>query len=77
MNLKRDMLAFAVRFLAENTRLVRKPDAFEELLNTMFGGETFDQRMARDLEPEVDKVLETVKKTAARRRARKDGVYYI
>lgn len=62
MNVKRELIALAVRVLADNTNVVRKPDAFENLLNDLFGLETFDQRAARIIDEESAKALEAVKR---------------
>lgn len=71
MNIKREILAGIVRVLAENTNLIRKPSDFEERLNTMFGGESYDRRIAADLETELDKVTDAAKRFNTNRKFKK------
>lgn len=71
MNTKRELIALAVRFLAENTTLVRKPDSIQELIATMFSGETYDQRLARELDESSQKALESAKQFAVNRKFKK------
>lgn len=71
MNLKTELVALAVRVLAEKTTLVRKPDAFEELINGIFTGKSFDQRAAENVVGKTDEVISIVKSVNARRQAKK------
>jgi hypothetical protein len=67
MNVKREILALAVRILAEKTNLIQKPDPSTEFFNTIFGAGTYDQRMAENLEVGIDKTTELVKRARLNR----------
>ena len=71
MNIKRELIALTVRFLAENTSLVRKPDAFESVLSSMFGGETYDQRLARELDESSKQAIDSAKQFVTDRKFKK------
>lgn len=71
MNVKRELIAALVRVLADNTTLIRKPSDFEAFLSTMFGEETYDQRIARQIEEESARVLEAAKRVNTRRKFNK------
>lgn len=62
MNVKRELIALGIRLLADKTSLVRKPDSFELLLNSMFGTETYDQQLARKIEADLDRGVEAAKR---------------
>lgn len=71
MNIKREIIAAVVRALADKTTLIRKPSDFEELVNTMFGGESYDKRIAKEIEAEAERVLEVAKRANIRRQFKK------
>lgn len=71
MSFKTEIVAIGVRYLAENTNLVRKPDAFEELISNIFTGETYDQRVARELVGKTDEVVSIAKTITSRLKTRK------
>ncbi len=72
MNLKTELVTLAVRVLAEKTNLVRKPDAFENVISELFTGQTYEQRVANDAIGKTDEVVRIVKSvTSARRQAKK------
>jgi hypothetical protein len=72
MNMKRELIALAVRILADKTTIVRKPDPFEAIINSLFGEtESYDQRLARDVEVELTRVTETVKRLKTDRKFKK------
>lgn len=62
MNVKRELIALAVRVLADNSNVVRKPEPFEAFLTDIFGLESYDQRAARVIDEESAKALEAVKR---------------
>ena len=62
MNIKRELIAAAVRILAENTTLVRKPDSIEMWFDTFLGNESYDRRIAKNLEVEAARAAEVVKR---------------
>jgi hypothetical protein len=62
MNIKREIIALGIRLLADKTSLVQKPDSFTLLLNSMFGGETYDQQLARKIETDLDKAVDVTKR---------------
>lgn len=62
MTIKTEIIALAVRLVAENTSLIRKPDAFESLITNIFGGETYDVRAAKEIEATTARVINSAKK---------------
>lgn len=71
MNAKRELIAAAVRVLATKTTLIRKPSDFESILSTIFGEETYDYKIARQIEEESARVLEAAKRINTRRKFNK------
>ena len=71
MNIKREIIALAIRVLAENTSIVRKPDSFEIMLNSLFNTETYDQQLARKIEADLDKATAAVKRANTNRKFKK------
>lgn len=71
MNAKTQIIALAVRLLSENTNIIRKPDPMSELFSTIFGGETYDVRTAKQIEGVLGQVADTAKKMDTRRRFNK------
>lgn len=71
MNVKRELIALAVRLVADKTSLVRKPDSFEILLNSFFNTETYDQQLARKIEADLDKATDAVKRANTNRKFKK------
>lgn len=61
MSFKRELIALAVRILANETTLVRKPQPFEAFLNDLLGQESYDQQLARNIEVELDRAIRTTK----------------
>lgn len=72
MNLKTEIVALAVRALADKTNLIRKPDAFEELFGALFTGKTYDQRLAEDIVADADKLASAAKRFKTNRQAKKN-----
>lgn len=62
MNLKSALISFAAHYLAENTSLVRKTDPTTSAIIALFGGETPEQQAARELEEDLDRAVDAVKK---------------
>lgn len=71
MNIKRELIALAIRALSEKTNLVRKPDPFEDLLSTIFGGETREERLARELDESSQRAIEAAKRLNTNRKFKK------
>lgn len=71
MNAKRELIALAVRLLADKTSLVRKPDSFELFLQTFLNGETYDQTLARNIEADLDRATNAVKRVNTNRKFKK------
>lgn len=71
MNFKRELIALVVRTLADNTSLIRKPSEFETFLSSFMGDESYDRRIAADLEVEADRVLASAKSINLRRKFNK------
>jgi hypothetical protein len=74
MTLKTEIVALAVRVLAENG-IIRKPDAIESLITTFIGGETYDRRIANDVVASTDKAVATVKRIMTKRRESKKIIH--
>ncbi len=71
VNIRRELIALAVRVLANETTLVRKPELFEVWLNDLLGFESYDQQMARNIEVELDRVTATIKRVKVDREFKK------
>lgn len=71
MNIKHEVIALGVRVLAQHTTLIRKPSDIEELMSNIFGGETYDSRIATQVELESERVLEAAKRINNRRKFNK------
>jgi len=71
MSIKREIIAFAIRILASETDLIRKPEPFEELLCGLFGQEPYDQRMARNVVVKLDAATDLVKRVNLDRKFKK------
>lgn len=71
MSFKREVIALVVRVLAQETNLVRKPEGFEVLLTDLFGMESYDRKIARELEEETDRALDAVKRFNTNRKFKK------
>ena len=66
-----DLIAAAVRLVADNTNLIRKPDTFEGFVTELFGGETYDRRMARNIEEESARAIAAVRRIRTNRKFKK------
>lgn len=62
MNIKRELIAAVVRVLADKSILIHKPDSFTQLIDTFMGAESYDQRIARDVEAEAARALSAAKR---------------
>lgn len=71
MNVKRELIALGIRLLADKTALVRKPDSFETMLNSLFNTETYDQQLARKIESDLDRGVEAAKRFNTNRQFKK------
>ena len=70
MNAKIEIVAMVVRILAAKN-IVQKPDAFTELLTTMFGGETYDKRMAHEIVQDAEAAAAAIKQMNTNRKFKK------
>lgn len=61
MNIKTEIVALAVRVLAENG-IIRKPDAFNEMISEIFTGQSYDKRMANEIVAGTDKAVTAAKR---------------
>lgn len=68
---KTDIIAFAVRLLSEKSTLIAKPDPFTETLNSFFGIESHDKRVARAIEADAEKVIAAAKRLHVNRKFKK------
>lgn len=71
MNVKTEIALLAVRVISEKTNIAPKPDPLTELFSTIFGGETYEQRLARELVASSEKAVETIKKLNVNRKFKK------
>jgi|1185.fasta_scaffold1386719_2 hypothetical protein len=71
MNMKRELIALVIRIIANETTIVRKPTPFEALFTDLIGEESYDQRAARNIEVELDRATETVKRIKTDRKFKK------
>ena len=71
MNIKRILISVAVCILAEKTNIVRKPDAIDGFMSNLFGIETEQERVARELDVASDKAIESAKKFVVNRKFKK------
>ena len=71
MNIKRIIISVAVCILAEKTNLIRKPDSMDLFISNLFGTETEQERVARELDVATDKAIESAKKLNLHRKFKK------
>ena len=71
MDLKTELVALAVRVLSAKTNVVQKPDQFTELLTVMFGGESYDRRLARSIVADSENAVTAVKQFRTNRQFKK------
>lgn len=68
MNIKSAVIAVAVRAIADNTSLIPRNDPTSNVINAFFGLETPEQRAARELEADVDRLVAAVKRFRTNRK---------
>jgi hypothetical protein len=68
---RQDIIALAIRMIAANTTLIRKPDPIESFITDIFGMETYDQRLARSIEVEAAKLTKCAKTAKTNRTFKK------
>ena len=71
MTVKTQIIALAVRLVSDKTTLIRKPDAFTAVLSELFGEESYDVRIAKDVEAELDRAAAATKRFIAYRQTKK------
>lgn len=71
MSAKTEIIAMVVRIVANKTSLINKPDAFESFLTTIFGEDTYDVRIAKNIEAEASRLIETAKQIKTDRQFKK------
>ncbi len=71
MNIKHEVIALAIRLVADKTNLIRKPDSIEVLITQLFGGETYDRRLARSISEETERAVEATKRFRTNRKFKK------
>jgi hypothetical protein len=64
MKLRNSLIAMAIVLVAENTNYLRKSDDLEVFLNRMFGLETPEEKLARQINEGVDVVVDTAKRVS-------------
>jgi hypothetical protein len=70
MTLKTEIVALAVRVLAENG-IIRKPDPIEGFITAIIGGETYDRRIASNVVASTDKAVAAAKRIKTNRESKK------
>ena len=70
MNAKIEIVAMVVRILADKN-VIQKPDAFTELLTNMFGGESYDKRLATEIVEDAENAAAAIKKMNTNRKFKK------
>jgi hypothetical protein len=71
MNIKRILISVAVCILVEKTNLIRKTDSTEAFFANLFGLETEQERVTRELDEASDKAIKSAKKFALDRKFKK------
>lgn len=62
MDTKTELVAMAIRALSTKTNLIRKPDALEDVAAAIFGTDTYDVRLAKDVIAEAERVIKIAKR---------------
>lgn len=71
MDIKKIVISVAVYILAEKTNIIRKPDPMEGFISNLFGTETEQDRIVREIDVASDKAIESAKKFAVDRKFNK------
>ena len=71
MKLRNSLIAMAVMLVAENTNYLSKSDDFGVFLNRIFGLETPEEKLTREINEGVDVVVDTVKRVSTNRKFKK------
>jgi len=71
MDTKTELVALGIRVLSTKTTLIRQPNAIEDLCSELFGIETYDQRLAKNVVAEAERVVAVVKRIATNRKFKK------
>jgi hypothetical protein len=71
MNTKTAVIAFAVRLLSEKSSLIAKPDPMSEFINRFCGIESYDVRVARAIEDDLQKVTSAAKRVSTNHKFKK------
>ena len=71
MDIKKVLISMAVFVLVEKTNLIRKPDPAEAFFANLFGIETEQDRVIRELIATTDKATEATKKLVIERKFKK------
>ena len=61
MNIKTELIRVAVRALSEKTTLVPRPDATSEFINALFGIESQEDRLVREIDAATQKFTNGVR----------------
>jgi hypothetical protein len=67
-NVRTQLIAAAVRILADKDILIHKPDPFAGLFDQLFGQETYDVRIAKDVDAHITRASKTAKRILNKRR---------
>ena len=67
-NLQVELVALAVRTLANKTDLIRKPDSLEALINQVLGVKSYDRRLAEDVILESKRAIKAIKRANNKRK---------
>lgn len=66
-----ELIALVVRVLANETTLIHKPTGFEVFIDELFNDESYDRRIARNVEAELVRASEATKRMKTNRKFQK------
>jgi hypothetical protein len=70
MDIKKMLITAAVSILADKG-IIAKPDSMTAFISNLFGEETAEQKMVRELDAATDKMIEAAKKMNTNRKFKK------
>lgn len=71
MNLRRELIALAIRILHYEKDIRRRPEPLDTFINQLFGLESYDQKLAREIDITLDEVTEAAKRANLNRKFKK------
>lgn len=71
MTIKTEIIALAVRLVSEKTNIIQKPNEFESLITNVLGGDSYDIRIAKDIEASLNRAMDSAKRMTIDRKFKK------